>query len=188
MDPPPPLLPPLTAHPKTLMMSWDGGCKVSWIWNHRHLCLMALSPLSENCPKAWFPFCSYISVWLECVPNTLAQRKRNKHHTICSYCLNELLLDLIKTHSMIQETLSCWHHSFMDMTTHLPKMYVVVFSHTGDYIPTQADIIIAHLSVAHHHTYIAFLQSTGILCVHVHTVSNVLWQCENVHIWWYQML
>lgn len=58
--------PTLTAHPKTLMMSWDGGCKVSWIWNHRHLCLMALSPLSENCPKAWFPFCSYISVWLEC--------------------------------------------------------------------------------------------------------------------------
>lgn len=64
--------PPLTAHPKTLLMSWDGGCKVSWIWNHRHLCLMALSPLSENCPQAWFPFCSYISARLECLPNPLA--------------------------------------------------------------------------------------------------------------------
>lgn len=94
MDPPPPHLPspqhtpspsPLTAHPKTLLMSWDGGCKVSWIWNHRHLCLMALSPLSENCPQAWFPFCSYISARLECVPNPLAQRKRNKLWTICSY-------------------------------------------------------------------------------------------------------
>lgn len=70
----PPSLPWAPSHstPKTLLMSWDGGCKVSRIWNHRHLCLMALSPLSENCPQAWFPFCSYILARLECLPNPLA--------------------------------------------------------------------------------------------------------------------
>lgn len=156
MDPPPLPLPPLTAHPKTLMMSWDGGCKVSWIWNHSHLCLMALSPLSENCPKAWFPFCSYISAWLECAPNALAQRKRNKWHTICLYCLDEVLLDLIKTHFAIQETLSCWHHSFYRHDNPFSQNVCDGLVTQRIIFPHKQIIVIAHLSVAHHHTCFVF--------------------------------
>lgn len=162
MDPPPPLLPPLTAHPKTLLMSWDGGCKVSWIWNHRHLCLMALSPLSENCPQAWFPICSYISARLECFPNPLAQRKRNKLQTICSYCLNEMLQDLIKTHFMVQEILSCWHHSFMDMESHFPESFHGMKSNMLLYYPHKQIKITVHLSVAFFWIY-----SYHVLCVDV---------------------
>lgn len=81
----PPFFCPPNSTPKTLLTSWDGGCKVSRIWNHRHLCLMALSPLSENCPQACFPFCSYISGHLECLPHPLAWRKRNNLQTICSH-------------------------------------------------------------------------------------------------------
>lgn len=100
--PPLSILPPSHSTPKTLLMSWDGGCKVSRIWNHRHLCLIALSPLSENCPQAWFPFCSYILAWLECLPSPLAQRRRNKLQTIWSRRLDEMLLDLIKPHFVSQ--------------------------------------------------------------------------------------
>lgn len=164
MDPPPPLLPPLTAHPKTLLMSWDGGCKVSWIWNHRHLCLMALSPLSENCPQAWFPFCSYIFARLECFPNPLAQRKRNKLQTICSYCLNEMLQDLIKTRFVIWETLHCWHHSFMDMESHFPEsFYVLVWGLHVIILLPQADQdnspLVCRVSVHMH----AFFESISVL-------------------------
>lgn len=102
--PPLSILPPSHSTPKTLLMSWDGGCKVSRIWNHRHLCLIALSPLSENCPQARFPFCSYILAWLECLPSPLAQRKRNKLQTIWSRRLDEMLLDLIKPHFVSQRT------------------------------------------------------------------------------------
>lgn len=109
--------------PKTQLMSWDGGCKVSRIWNHRHLCLIALSPLSENCPQAWFPFCSNILAWLECLPSPLAQRKRNKLQTICSHRLDATPLDLIKPHfvNLGGGVLICCRYRFVDMENHFLK-------------------------------------------------------------------
>lgn len=120
----PPQTPDPHSHstPKTLLMSWDGGCKVSRIWNHRHLCLIALSPLSENCPQAWFPFCSYILAWLECLPSPLAQRKRNKLQTIWSHRLDETRLDLIKPHFVNRERiLICCRYRIVDMENRCPR-------------------------------------------------------------------